>query len=467
MNRKRILLINPGTANKYLHVRETWADRLFVQFFRAFYDRRFDIPIHARCTTIPPVTLLGLRALVQERCESAVVDEQVEKIDFDAEADIVGITATTRQIGRAIEISQRFRARGIPTVIGGVHASCLPDECQPHFDSVCVGEAEGYLEQLLDDFEHGRLGPRYINRRMIPMSEVPFLGYETAGGRHLPFHVINFSRGCLFGCEFCSIQSSVGPFRTRAVADVVREIERVGVRDLFFPDATLTADLGKARELFRALVPLKVRWLGQVSLNVASNSALLDLMAESGCRLASVGFESLSQESVRRAGKVQNRVEHYARFIRALHDRRIAVEGNFVFGFDDDRPDAFDRTAAFVNELGIDLPEFYVLTPYPDTPLYRRLQSEGRIVDVDWSHYDNAHFDHLPVFQPAHMTREQLRDGVTAAERAVYGRRSTLRRLVRAGVPRVPVLIANYVFASRMARHGSLRPTETSEASTS
>ncbi len=455
-----VLLINPGTINRYYHARRSWADTQFLRYFRAFYDRKFQVPTHAHCTTVPPLTLFGLRALLRERCVTGVVDEQVEPIDFGASADLVCINATTRQITRAIEISARFRTRGIPTALGGVHATCMPDECAPHFDVVCVGEAEDYLDQLLDDLEGGTLKPRYVAHSEVPMSRVPFFDYQIGGGHYLPFHFIDFSRGCIYNCEFCSIQSTVGSFRAREVDEVVREIERVGSRNLFFTDATLTADPRKARELFRALIPLKVRWLGQISLNVAVDRDMVDLMAESGCWLASTGFESLSEKNLRHAGKSHNRVAGYADVIEAFHQRGIAMEGNFVFGFDDDCDDVFDNTARFVIQAGVDLPQFHLLTPYPDTALYRRLQAEGRIVDRDWSHYDNASYEHLPVFRPKRLSREALREGIRWTERTVFSWGNTFRRLARARVFHAPVLIANYVYASRIARLGTLLPVE-------
>ncbi len=466
MRRKRVLLLNPKTVNKYYHTRLNWTDALIVRFFRRFYDRTFNIASHGHCTTVPPITLLGLQALFDGRCETLVVDEQVDDIDFDINVDLVCVTATTPQIKRAVEISRRFQARGIRTAIGGIHATCLPDECAQHFDTVCIGEAEGYIDELSYDLQWGTLKPRYRNRRTVSMEEVPFYRYDVGGGKYLPFHVISFSRGCVFDCEYCSIRSTQGPFRTRPIDAVVREIEDAGIRNLWFPDATLTANPRKARELFRALIPLKVRWLSQISLNVASDEAMLDLMAESGCWLVSIGFESLSQASVTTARKVQNRVEDYGRVIEALHKRKISIEGNFVFGFDEDYEDVFERTAGFIVEHGIDLPELYVLTPYPDTALYRRLLEEGRIVDHDWSHYDNTHFQHLPVFQPSNMSRETLRGGCLEAERTVYSVRNTLKRLIRARVLNVPVLLANYVYGSRIVKRNNLVPVESAKHGT-
>ena len=141
----------------------------------------------------------------------------------------------------------------------------------------------------------GSLKPRYVNHQSVSLADVPFYRYEIGGGKYLPFHVINYSRGCVFKCDYCSIQATLGSFRTRPVEQVVERIKQVGSRNLWFPDATLTANPQRARELFRALIPLKVRWLGQITLNIAKDEEMLNLMAESGYWLAGIGFESLSQ----------------------------------------------------------------------------------------------------------------------------------------------------------------------------
>jgi radical SAM superfamily enzyme YgiQ (UPF0313 family) len=458
MRTKQVILIDPKTVNRYCHIASGGWDRLFSFLLQKGLDRRFGLPSNARCTVVPPITLCSLEALFSRRCDVALVDEQVSPIDFGAEADLVGVTATTPQVLRAYEISRRFRARGIHTAIGGVHATCLPDEAAMHFDTVCVGEAEGYIEELLDDLNRGAVKRRYVNRTPVAMADVPFYRYPIASGRYLPFHVISFSRGCPFRCEYCSIRASQGGFRTREVGQVVAQIQAVGSKNLIFPDATLTADPEKARELFRALVPLKVRWFGQITLNVARDQGMLDLMADSGCWFVGVGFESLNQSNMRAARKTQNRVEDYAALIEALHHHNIAVEGDFLFGLDGDSEDVFDATVRFVLETGIDLPEFYMLTPYPDTELYHRLRAEGRIVDENWSHYDNTHFYYLPVFQPKQMSREALRDGCRRAESSVYSVPGTLRRMAKSRVVHPPVLIANYIYAARLRRRGDLIP---------
>jgi len=454
---KTVLLVNPKTVNKYYHVSSGWVDRLFVRLIRRQYHDRFDLPSHRRCTAVPPITLFGLRALLQDRCRVDLVDEQTDRIDFGAAADLVCITATTPQIGRAREIAAAFGRRGIPTAIGGIHATCLPEECAESFDVVCVGEAEAYIDEMMRDLERGDLARRYVADGPVDMERAPFYDYELSTGSYVPFYAINFSRGCTSACEFCSVRATVGRHRTRSVDSVVRRIAESGAREVWFSDAALTANREAARALFRALVPLRIKWLSSIQLDVARDESLLDLMAESGCWLASAGFESLSQSNLERSGK-GIRVREFERAIKRFHERDIAIEGNFVFGFDGDDEDVFDRTARFTVHAGIDIPEFYMLTPYPGTRLYERLLAEGRIVHRDWRQYDNAHFHHLPVFRPAGMSRRALRDGCRRADRIAYDPLNVIRRLRNARVARPSVYIANFVYARRIVQRRNLMP---------
>jgi radical SAM superfamily enzyme YgiQ (UPF0313 family) len=402
---------------------------------------------------------MALQRLFEERSwRTVLIDEQVEPIDFSLCADLVCVTATTTQYQRAAQTALRFRNRGIPTAIGGIHATCLPDQCRTDFDTVCVGEAEGYIDEVLRDLLNGQLQTVYRSETPVDMDKVPFLRYDFQSGKHLPFHVVSFSRGCDFNCDFCSIRSTLGKHRTRSVKSVIDHISQVGAQEIWFADASLTGDRKKARELFKALTPLNINWLGFVSFDVCLDEEMLDLMVESGCWLVSVGFETLNERNLKTAGKRQNKVKEYRKAIKLLHNRRIAIDGNFVFGFDGDSEDVFERTATFSVEMGIDMPEFYVLTPYPGTPLYQRLSAEGRIVDHNWSHYENIHFEHLPIFEPLGMTREQLREGCLQADCIAYNPWNTIRRLRNSGMFRPAIVIGNYIYMRRIIQKKNLLP---------
>jgi radical SAM superfamily enzyme YgiQ (UPF0313 family) len=408
---------------------------------------------------MPPITLMSLERLFEERgWRTILIDEQVESINFSLNADLVCVTATTTQYPRAVQIGSHFRKRGIPTVIGGIHATSLPDECRADFDTVCVGEAEGYIDDMLQDLSNGGLQSIYRCDIPVTMDSVPFLRYDLKAGKHLPFHAVSFSRGCNFGCDFCSIRTSLGRYRTRSIKPVIDHIAQSGAREIWFADAALTLNRKKARELFKALIPLNINWLSSVPFDVCLDEDMLDLMAESGCWLLSVGFETLNEENIKVVGKRQNTVKEYYRAITLLHDRKIAIEGNFIFGFDGDTEDVFDRTAKFSVDMGIDFPEFYLLTPYPGTPLYQRLSAEGRIVDCNWSHYENVHFEHLPVFKSLHMNRQQLREGCLRADRIAYSPWNTIRRLWNSRMFRPSIVMINYIYMRRILQKNNLLP---------
>jgi radical SAM superfamily enzyme YgiQ (UPF0313 family) len=458
MGNKRIMIVNPWTPNKYYYVASGWLGKLFIRLAKKLCNHKLNFPGSSASTVMPPVTLFAVEAAFGDKCDTVVIDEQIEDIDFNADVDLVCITATTPQANRAYEVSSRFRRRHMPTAIGGIHATVLPEECAQHCDVVCIGEAEGYAGELISDLENNRLEKRYESSEPVSLDSVPFYRYEIASDKYTPFHVINFSRGCSFNCDFCAIQSVFGKYRTRPVAQIVKEIESLGAKNLWFPDGSLTCNPAKTRELLKALVPLRVRWLGQASMNIAGDESMLDLLAESGCWLLSIGFESIDQASIDCAGKPQNKVSDYRRFIRALHQRGIAIEGNFVFGFDTDDVSVFRRTADFIINTGIDIPEIYVLTPYPGTPLFERLKSEGRICDYNWLHYDNTHFKYLPVYQPKRMSKEELRAGCRSVEKAVYSAINTIRRLKNSRVLKPLVAIANFIYLVRMKTRRTLLP---------
>lgn len=386
-----------------------------------------------------PLTLTTLASLVPEelRAEVVLFDEGFEEIPGDLQADLVGISAITGTATRAYELADQFRRRGIPVVLGGVHPTLMPEEAAEHADAVVTGYAERSWPQLLRDFAAGRMQPRYRQEDDFSLAgSRPARRDMLSAGRYKAFHTIEATRGCTHQCEFCVVPTAWGGHFKRPVAEIVDEIRQMGARRLLFLDLDLISDVPYAKELFAALVPLRLTWGGLATTSIGTDDELLDLATRSGCRGLLVGFESLCAESLKETRKGFNTRQDYRELVRSLHNRGIALMGCFAFGFDHDGPEIFAETVDFVIDAGIDLPRYAMLTPFPATPLYRRLTAEERILTRDWSLYDGQH----AVFQPLRMSPAELQSGTERAWRQTYGYRSILRRLSRART-RLPLVI--------------------------
>lgn len=317
----------------------------------------------------------------------------------------------------------------------------MPDDAQPHADSVVVGYAEDAWPQLLRDLAAGRLRERYVQEPNLSLAGRPFPRRDLLpAGRFLTTNVFEATRGCIHNCEFCVVPAAWGrkPYQ-KPVEDVVEDIRRHGARKLIFVDLNLIADREYAARLFQALIPLRVQWYGLSTVLLADDPPLLDLAARSGCRGLLLGFESIVAGNLRDSSKVFNRPAHFMRVIELLHRHDIAVYGCFVFGMDHDTPDVFLETARFAVEARIDLPRFAIVTPFPGTALHHRLAREDRILTRNWELYDGQHV----VFQPAHMTVQELQDGTERAWRYVYSLPSIARRLRASPAPPLVGVSAN------------------------
>ena len=380
-----------------------------------------------------PLTLTTLAALVPDDVptEVAIYDEGIADLPDTFDADLVGISAITGTAPRAYEIADRLRARGVPVVLGGVHPTLVPDEAQRHADAVVTGYAEDTWPELVRDAARGRLRDRYAQAPGLSLAGRPHPRRDlNPKGRFATAHTIEATRGCVHRCDFCVVPTAWGGALQRPVHEVVDDIRRMGARRLLFLDLNLVADPDYARALFEALVPLRLRWAGLATTLLAHDEPLLDLAARSGCRALLIGFESLSEATLasthKRFNARREAPEAAYRFVLdRMHRAGIAVMGCFVFGFDADDPDVFDRTAAFVHDACVDLPRYAVLTPFPGTPLYARLAAEGRILTDDWEQYDGQHV----VFRPAQMTADALLRGTERAWKQTYSYRGIAHRL--------------------------------------
>jgi len=380
----------------------------------------------------PPLSLLTLAGLTPpDRYEMAVRDEHVESIRVE-EVDLVAIQAYISSAHRAYEIADYYRARGAKVVMGGLHPTSLPHEAAQHADAVCMGPAETVWGDILGDYEKGELHQFYRGRsegsaRLTPIPRRDLINQQA----YLLRNTMVVSRGCPHSCKFCYKSSFWGEhyYEARPLAIVEQELATVDDGLVFFLDDNLLANKPFCRELFRILRGAGIIWQAAASLDVAGDTAFLDEAHRSGCRSLFMGFESISRANMRQAGKRVNVMTDYAEAIRRIHESGIMINASFVFGFDGDSPDVFERTFEFAITSKLETASTHILTPLPGTPLFDQLAEEGRLLHRNWSLYDVYH----AVFQPKQMSPEQLEQGFRwfACEFRKYG--SILRRSVGLG----------------------------------
>ena len=381
-----------------------------------------------------PLTLTTLAALIPKELNAEVelIDEGIEEVPENIEADLIGMTVITGNSKRAYELAQTFRHQNISVVLGGPHVTLLPDEAQQYANAICVGYAEETWPQLLRDFVNGTLKPIYRQSNsfsfdnLLPAS-MPFPKRELLNKNHyLTQAVFEATRSCMHDCEFCVAPSAWGRKQLQKPVDwVIEDIRRVGEKKIIFIDLNLTSHKTYAKTLFRAMIPLNVKWFGLSTVLIAHDPELMELMARSGCRGLLLGLETVSKASLGDIRKNFNVSVDFKKVIQDLHKLGISIQGCFVFGLDHDTVDVFDATVEFAIETGIELPRFSVLTPFPGTPLFHRLKQEGRILSDNWELYDGQHV----VFQPKNMTVQELVKGHEKAWKQVYHWSAIAKRL--------------------------------------
>ncbi|MBL9136236.1 MAG: B12-binding domain-containing radical SAM protein [Verrucomicrobiales bacterium] len=385
---------------------------------------------------MPHLGLLRVAALTPQHWDVHIVDEKVETLDLGQAADLVGITTMTPTAPRAYQLADHFRARGSRVVLGGMHASKMIDEALTHADAVVVGEAEGLWPRVVNDFEHGRLELVYQHDQAWPdLAGLPTPDWNRYREKpYLPVHFVETTRGCPIDCDFCSVTSAFGGrYRNRPLDDVMAELAGLRPFDglltlkncVFFVDDNIVANRAYARQFLTRIADLGLKWFGQASMNIARDDEILRLCQRSGCVGLFVGFESLSEETLRSVGKRVNHPDRYLEVVRRLHDHGIGVDASFVFGFDTDGPEVFDRTLEFAQSAKLDIAYFSILTPYPGTRLHAQFKAQNRLLTEDWSLYDGARV----VYRPKQMSPDQLLEGYHAALKELYRLPSIFGRL--------------------------------------
>jgi radical SAM superfamily enzyme YgiQ (UPF0313 family) len=377
----------------------------------------------------PSLSLAALAAVTPAGWDVALWDENIEPSLPASDADLVAITAMTPQAPRAYELAARFRAMGTTVVMGGFHASNLPDEALQHVDAVVVGEGELVWPRLLADFGRRALQPLYRADALVEMTAIPPARRELfAGKKYLFTNTLQTTRGCPFDCEFCSVTAFYGrKYRKRPVAAVLAELAELRTKNsfAFFVDDNLVADRTYAMELFAGMKGMGCKWLSHAPIDFARDREFIRAAGEAGCVGMFVGFESLNQETLAAMGKVTNTAGSYLDDARVFRDHGIGILGSFVLGCDGDTPDVFPQLLRFCEEARLEAAIFPILTPYPGTDIRRRLEAEGRIVSNAWEDYDMEHV----TFQPRGMTAQELQGGYDWLNSAFYSFGSMYRRL--------------------------------------
>ncbi len=398
-----------------------------------------DIKIHMA----PPLGLLTIMNILRDDHKVVLENENIQDIVYDT-PDIVGISVTVDTLPRAISIAEKFRENGVTVVAGGIHITTAADTVpEDSFDVLCVGAAEGTWPDIIRDHENGTLRKIYRCSGKLRGKDIVSPAYDLIDkAKYLYCNVVHTSRGCPFRCDFCYNSAAERMYVNRNIDDVLADIKAIGMKHIMFIDDNFAGNPKWTEEFLNAIKPMGLKWNAAVSINIAFNEKLLDLMKDSGCRSLFIGFESISAESIDGVHKIQNSTDTYEKAIKAIHDRGIMINASFVFGLDGDTPETFQRTLDFIVKNKIETVTSHILTPYPGTALYERMKKDGRILTEDLSKYNTAHV----VYRPKNMTETELYDGYIRIYNKIYSLKNIMKRMPECKSQRASYLLFNLLY---------------------
>lgn len=387
----------------------------------------------------PPMALGIIAALTPEHWDIELIDENFERFTY-READLVGLTALTSQVTRAYELAGVYREKGIPTVMGGIHVSMMPEEALNYADAIVIGEAESVWSTLIADFEQGRMKSKY-NGALMPLVESPLPRMDLYHPGYA-FGSVQTTRGCPMSCDFCSVHTFNGhKYRPRPVMDVVDELERIPQQNVYFVDDNFIGYTKKSAarvvELCKEIIRrgIKKDWLCAASMNIADHDEVLKYAAEAGCKMVFLGIESELVDQLETANKTTNLkigTEHFNEVYQKIHAHGIAVLGAFIYGLDTDTAETMQNRTRYMMNADIDAMQASILTPLPGTPLYDRMKAEGRLLFTnypdDWARYDFVEV----VFQPRSMSPETLTSEIKKNWNVLYDEKNLKKKFLNA-----------------------------------
>ncbi len=390
----------------------------------------------------PSMALLTLANLTPAEHEVTIINENVERIHYDADVDLIGITITLDVMPRAIQIAAEFQKRGIPVIAGGIHVTCCPEDCLGYFDAICVGPAERVWARIIHDVQVKELQKEYCDMENFSGDEIVPPRYNHAdSNNYLYTNIVLTSRGCPNRCSFCYNSCKNRMYIQRPILDVLNDIKSLETRHIFFIDDNFIGNPDYTRALLNEFIGMNLIWNAAVTTKILDYPDILDLMAKTGCRSLFIGLESINTSSLASVNK-DNIVKSYENLVEAIHSRGIMINASMVFGLDGDDKNTFDRTLEWLVKMRIETLTSHILTPYPGTETHKKMTAAGRITDNNLGHYNTAHV----VFKPTGMTAEELYKGYRRIYREFYSFKNIIRRFPKSKIQRKPYLLFNLFY---------------------
>lgn len=386
---------------------------------------------YIRSWQMEPLPAAAIAGLTPKDVDIRFYDDRMEKIPYDEATDAVAISLETYTAKRTYQIASEYRKRGVAVIVGGFHASLVPEEAERYAEAVIVGEAEPVWPMVIDDLQHGKLEKRYEGAARPLLEQIRPDRSIFRGKRYLPIGLVETGRGCRFPCEFCAIQAFFDrTHRSRPIDNILAELRSLkdSRKVFFFVDDNFAGNIKAAKPLLEALAPLNIRWITQMSINAAHDEEFLDLLSKSGCKGVLIGFESLDRETLRAMKKNFNAMRGgYEVALANLRRYDIRVYGTFIFGYQNDTPETFDSTVKFAIDQRLYIAAFNHLTPFPGTALYRRLNEENRLRFEAWWLDDEYRYNDVP-FIPERLNHDDVTRLCVESRRKFYSWGSILRR---------------------------------------
>jgi radical SAM superfamily enzyme YgiQ (UPF0313 family) len=380
---------------------------LIIVLFQNLIDEK---PYYAK-NPAPPLPGILLAALTPPQVEVDVLHEMVRPINYNTNADFIAISFMDYLSTHAYEVAAKFRAKGKIVIGGGKFASTFPEEVEPYFDSICVGEAHKIWAEMVNDLLAGKLKKRYDADLAPDLNDIPAPRYDLVESKYFTPIVTEASRGCPHPCTYCQLNIKRAPYGMRPVEDVIRDLKNtkglswIKRKTAMILDNNLGGNISNAKNLLREISKLNFWAIGaQYSLECLRDNEFVELLAKANCRMSFIGMESLNEDSLLDVDKKQNKVEEYKEFFYKLNKKGILTFTGFMFALDEDTPEYYDTLPQKLEEIGVNVILPSISIPIYGTPLYKKMVEENRIVDTDISHYEGDHV----LFKHKHLSEEQI-----------------------------------------------------------